>query len=75
MGPIYGNVIQVDLLNAVNLGILLYNVFYLNLLGLPFNAHVYLLGPLVGQLGMREQLYVHNFRFIWKAFRLQNDMF
>ena len=25
------------------------------LLGLPFNAHVYLLGPLVGQLGMREQ--------------------
>ena len=22
------------------------------LLGLPFNAHVYLLGPLVGQLGM-----------------------
>ena len=42
---------------------------------LPFNAHVYLLGPLVGQLGMREQLYVRNFRFIWKAFRLQNDMF
>ena len=44
------------------------------LLGLPFNAHVYLLGPHVGQLGMREQLYVRNFRFIWKAFCLQNHM-
>ena len=33
------------------------------LLGLPFNAHVYLVGPLVGQLGMRKQLYVRNIRF------------
>ena len=44
------------------------------LLGLPFNAHVYLLGLLVGQLGMREQLYVRNFRFAWNAFRLQNHI-
>ena len=28
---------------------------------LPLNAHVYLLGPLVGQLSMGEQLYVYNF--------------
>ena len=41
------------------------------LLGLPFNAHVYLLGPLVAQLGMREQLYVRNFRFQWNAFCLK----
>ena len=44
------------------------------LLGLPFYAHVVLLGPLVGQLGMREQLYVRNFRFLLNAFRLQNHI-
>ena len=51
-----------------------WNIAVRILLGLPFNAHVYLLGPLVGQLGMREQLYVRNFRFLWNAFRLQNHI-
>ena len=51
-----------------------WNIAVCILLGLPFNAHVYLLGPLVGQLGMREQLYVRNFRFLWNVFRLQNHI-
>ena len=51
-----------------------WNIAVRILLGLPFNAHVYLLSPLVGQLGMREQLYVRNFRFLWNAFRLQNHI-
>ena len=48
MGPIYGNLIPVGFdkcckswNNAVRI-----------LLGLPFNTHVDLLGPLVGQLGV-----------------------
>ena len=41
-------------------------------LGLPFNAHVYLLSPLVGQIGMRAQFYVCKFRFLWNAFCLRN---
>ena len=46
------DLIRVDLINIVNLRILL---------GLPFNAHVYLLGLLVGQLVMRDvPLYVFN---------------
>ena len=68
MGPIYGNLIQVDLINVCKS----WNIAVRILLGLPFIAHVYLLGPLVGQLGMREQLYVRNFRFQWNAFRLQS---
>ena len=51
-----------------------WNIAVSILLGLPFNAHVYLLSPLVGQLGVREQLYVCNFCFLWNAFRLQNDI-
>ena len=45
-------------------------------LGLPFHAYVYLLGPLVGQLGtcIREQLYVPNFLFLKNAFHLQNHI-
>ena len=38
-----------------------WNIAVRILLGLTFTAHVYLLSPLVGQLGMREQLYVRNF--------------
>ena len=44
------------------------------LLCLSINAHVSLLGLVVAQLGMREQLYVRNFRFLWNAFRLQNHI-
>ena len=39
-----------------------WNIAVRNLLGLLFNAHVYLLGPLVGQLSMQELLNVRNFR-------------
>ena len=41
-----------------------WNIAVRILLGLPFNGHVYLSGPLVAQLGMREQLYVCNLRFL-----------
>ena len=34
------------------------------LLGLPYNAHVYLLGPLVRQINIRDQLYVRNYYFL-----------
>ena len=50
----YGNLILVDLIKFANHGILP-NVRLI--LGLPYNAHTYLLGPLMGQIGIREQLY------------------
>ena len=34
------------------------------LLELPYNALVYLLGPLVRQINIREQFYVRNYRFL-----------
>ena len=39
------------------------------LLELPYDAHVYLLGPLVRQINIREQFYARNYRFLWNAFR------
>ena len=44
------------------------------LLGLPYNAHTYLLGPIMGQLDLRSQLYISNFRFSWHAFRSDNNI-
>ena len=40
-----------------------WNIAVRLILGLPYNAHTYLLGPLMGQIGIREQLYIRNFRF------------
>ena len=40
-----------------------WNIAIRKLLELPYNAHVYLLGPLVKQINIREQLYVRNYRF------------
>ena len=45
------------------------------LLGLLYNAHTYLLGPLMGQLDLRSQLYIRNFRFLWHAFRSDNIIY
>ena len=42
------------------------------ILGLPYNAHTYLLGPLMGQIGIREQLNIRNFRFLWNSYRSNN---
>ena len=43
------------------------------LLGLPYNAHTYLLGPIMGQLDLRSQLYIRNIRFVWHAVRSDNN--
>ena len=40
--------------------------------GLPYNAHTYLLNPFMGQIGIREQLYIRNFRFLWNSYRSNN---
>ena len=44
------------------------------LLGLPYNAHAYLLGIIMGQLELRSQLYIRNFRFVWQAFISDNNI-
>ena len=44
------------------------------LLGLPYNAHTHLLCPIMGQLDLRSQLYIRNFRFLWQAFRSGNKI-
>ena len=59
MGLIYGNLILLDLINVVKPGIFVIR----KLLELPYNAHVYLLGPLIRQINIREQFYVRNYRF------------
>ena len=41
---------------------------------LPYNAHTYFLGPIMGQLDLRSQLYIRNFRFLWHAFRSDNNI-
>ena len=41
-----------------------WNMAMRKILGLPYNAHVYLLDPLVKQINVREQLYVRNYRFL-----------
>ena len=42
-----------------------WNIAIRKLLELPYNAHVYLLGPLVRQINIREQFYVHNYRLLF----------
>ena len=51
-----------------------WNIAVRTLLGLPYNAHTYLLGPIMGQLDLRSQLYIRNFRFLWHAFRSDNNI-
>ena len=51
-----------------------WNIAIRKLLELPYNAHVYLLGPLVKQINIREQIYVRNYRFLWNAFRSENHI-
>ena len=60
----YGNLILLDLTNVVKLEI--YNNDIRKLLELPYNAHVYLLGPQINireQINIRDQLYVRNYCF------------
>ena len=52
-------------------GLPVYNAVRL-ILGLPYNAHTNLLGPFMGQTGIREQLYIRNFRFLWNGYRSNN---
>ena len=51
-----------------------WNIAIRKLLELPYNAHVYLLGPLVRQINIGEQFYVRNFRFLWNAFCSRNHI-
>ena len=44
------------------------------LIGLPYNAHTYLLGTIKGQLDLRSQLYIRHFRFLWHTFRSDNSI-
>ena len=44
------------------------------LLGLPYNAHAYLLGTIMRQLDLRSHLYIRNFRFVWQAFISDNNI-
>ena len=52
-----------------------WNIAIRKLLGLPYNAHVYLLGPLVRQINIREQLYVRNYRFFMERFVQEITLF
>ena len=45
-----------------------WNIVVRLILGLPHNAHTYLLGPLMGQTGIREQLYIRIFLVEWLPF-------
>ena len=51
-----------------------WNIAIRKLLELPYNDHVYLLGPLVRQINIREQFYVRKYRFLWNAFRSRNHI-
>ena len=51
-----------------------WNIAGRTLLGLPYYAHTYLLGPIMGQLDLRSQLYIRNFRFLWHGFRSDNNI-
>ena len=51
-----------------------YNIEYSTYTCQHYNAHVYLLGPLVRQINIREQFYVRNYRFLWNAFRSRNHI-
>ena len=52
-----------------------WNIAIRKLLELPYNAHVYLLGPLVKQINIREQLYVRNYRFYGTHFVQEITLF
>ena len=52
-----------------------WNIAVRTLLGLPYNAHTYLLCLIMGQLDLRNQLYIRNFRFLWHAFRSDNIIY
>ena len=47
--------------------LLSWNVVVRISLGLPYNAHTWILGVLMCQNDMRTQLYVRNIRLIWNA--------
>ena len=51
-----------------------WNIAIRKLLELSYNAHVYLLGPLVRQINIRGQFYVRNYRFLWNAFHSRNHI-
>ena len=52
-----------------------WNMAIRKLLELPYNAHVYLLGPLVKQINVIEQLYVRNYRFYGTHFAQEITLF
>ena len=39
------------------------NIIICTLLKLPYNTHTFYLGPLIGQLHLRHELYIIHFRF------------
>ena len=41
-----------------------WNIAIRLILGLPYHTHTYLVGSLMGQTGIREQLYISNFFFV-----------
>ena len=51
-----------------------WNIAERTLLGLPYNAHTYLLGLIMGQLDLRSQCSQCIFRFLWHAFRSDNKI-
>ena len=53
----YGNLILVKSYKSWNIVVRL-------ILGSPYNAQTYLLCPIMGQTGIREHLYIRNFRFL-----------
>ena len=42
------------------------------LLNLPYNAHTWILGPLLSQSNIRDQFYIRNFKLLWYASRSHN---
>ena len=52
-----------------------WNIAIHKLLELPYNAHVYLLGPIVRQINIREQFYVRNFCFFMERISFKKSYF
>ena len=66
---INGNSIRLVLINAANPGIAVRE-----LLHIPFNTHVRIIGPLIKRNNLRVQLQFRNFQFLLNAFNSTNDI-
>ena len=51
-----------------------WNIAVCKLLHIPFNTHVWILGPLIKQNNLRVQLQFRNFQFLLNAFNSTNDI-